>query len=101
MQRSAGTVVQRYIGPAVGSEDKTSSRTMIDASAPTRSRTAVDASTQTRADPPTAFDFDAHVDIDKLVDKLADRLIGLVSRHLRAEFRIDRERFGRLRDSTR
>jgi hypothetical protein len=30
-----------------------------------------------------------------------DELVSLVSRRLRAEFRIDRERFGRLRDSTR
>jgi hypothetical protein len=30
-----------------------------------------------------------------------DELVGLVSRRLRAEFRIDRERFGRLRDSAR
>jgi hypothetical protein len=30
-----------------------------------------------------------------------DELVSLVSQRLRAEFRIDRERFGRLRDSTR
>jgi hypothetical protein len=30
-----------------------------------------------------------------------DELVTLVSRRLRAEFRVDRERFGRLRDSTR
>jgi hypothetical protein len=86
-QRSAETVVQRDIRPPFDFGDKTRSQTMVDARTHTRSQTMVDASTKTRAAPPT--------DVD------VDELVGLVSRRLRAEFRIDRERFGRLRDSTR
>jgi hypothetical protein len=43
--------------------------------------------------PRTRADTLAGIDIDDIV--------GLVSRRLRAEFRLDRERFGRLRDSSR
>jgi len=71
VQRSSGTAGRRPAEPAIGSGAQASSK----------------ASSKARPDP------SAGVDIDEIV--------GLVSRRLRSEFRIDRERFGRLRDSPR
>lgn len=46
-------------------------------------------------------DFDARKLTDSQLDELVHRLIGPLTRLLRTEFRLDRERIGKLRDVRR
>ncbi|SEG83670.1 hypothetical protein SAMN05216223_114126 [Actinacidiphila yanglinensis] len=54
-----------------------------------------------RSGPPAGGAFDARTLSDGQVDELTHRLIGPLTRLLRTELRLDRERIGRLRDSRR
>jgi len=77
--------------PAASRTARTSSQTR-DSGA--QKRTTTSAATQTAA-------FDARALTEGQFDELVHRLIGPLTRLLRTEFRLDRERIGKLRDPRR